>query len=84
MMPMEKEHEKRTFEEWEKLYHNPKEAEAKKLMTEEEYKKYKYRQLVKGRLAKARNVFLSAIAKSAPVVKNVGKNAAKALEDNKP
>ena len=29
---MEKEHEKRTFEEWEKLYHNPKEAEAKKLI----------------------------------------------------
>ena len=55
-----------------------------KEMTEKEYKKYKYRRLVKGRLAKARNVFLSAIAKSAPVVKNVGKNAAKALEDNKP
>ncbi|MEM4099829.1 MAG: hypothetical protein QXZ38_04220 [Candidatus Micrarchaeaceae archaeon] len=84
---MEKEkpkEERHTFEEWERIYASGTAPQQKaKLMTETEYRRYKYKQLVKGRLAKAKNILLSMAAKSVPIVEKIGKNATEAAENGK-
>lgn len=52
---------KRTVAEWDRLYAKASDPSQKE-MTAEEYKRYKYGQLVKGRFRNAKNALLSAFS----------------------
>ena len=67
---------KRTVAEWDKLYAKATDPSQKE-MTEEEYKRYKYEQLVKGRFRNVKNALLSAFS---PAPQQNGKKGKQADE----